>query len=222
MAIAMSILGLMLGGGILAMTAVLDKAAHDKTLSNMDKIETALLVYVLANDSLPCPDTDYDGNENAGCTGTAARGIVPYRTVGLQRDEASDGFNRFISYAVDVTYTAASSLQCGTTAFAGLDGLLQIRDSTDAYPQNEAAGGYALIYHGKNGLGAVMNSGVVYGRSPVVGTQPAEHQNSLLAATNLDRFYSEPLTASPNVGFDDVIRAKAPARILYDAGCTSG
>lgn len=43
--------------------------------------EAALLGYALANHRLPCPDTSGDGVEN--CGGTARRGGLPYRSLGL-------------------------------------------------------------------------------------------------------------------------------------------
>lgn len=156
MTIATAIFGLLASGAILATTSWLQKQSLDRTNKTLDKIESALTLFVVQRGHLPCPydpaaaapGTYVDGN----CTvGQQHVGVLPYRDMGLQRTDAIDGWNRYITYAVDTAWTAnpadvnpptpflsggnlttlaglaASSPPTGGTT--GADALLDVRDS---------------------------------------------------------------------------------------------
>ena len=55
MAIVMVVIGLLLSGGILALAPVVQNSKTTDTNSRLDRVEQALLVYVIQNGCLPCP-----------------------------------------------------------------------------------------------------------------------------------------------------------------------
>lgn len=224
MAIVLAIFGLVASGGILTATAVMEKAALTKTKSNLDKIESAITVFVLQHGYLPCPYNKYDTSSGSCVTDSdptspANFGIAPYLDLGLQRHEVMDGWNRYITYVADTAFTpdTATPMACGSVTYAGVNSLssIAVMDTNGNAPLD--LGAYVLISHGKNGFGAYMSETVNYGGRPPTGAGAEELQNSV-SGSNSDDFYYEPIN---NIGFDDILRSRSPARVLYDGGCPS-
>ena len=117
LAIVLAIVGLLASGFLNAWTAHLVQQRINTTKSNADVVKTALINYMSRNNRLPCPAiaglapgaAGY-GQEAAtpgACTGTtiigvapniAARGIVPWLSLGMASDAASDGYNNRMTY----------------------------------------------------------------------------------------------------------------------------
>lgn len=229
-AVVVAILGLILGGGLVMTAGVLEKAALNKTQENLDKIDRALAVYMLQNTRLPCP---YNKDDNGtGCINTAdpampaTMGIAPYNLLGLKRHDVMDGWNRYITYAVDDDYVLPGDLDCNNVDFetVNADASLQLRDSTDSVIPDGTTPGeqnlraiYTLIAHGKNGFGAYMKETVNFGGRPPSGASGQELQNAA-AGSDSALFYYESVDT---IGFDDIVRGKSAAALLYDAGCRS-
>jgi prepilin-type N-terminal cleavage/methylation domain-containing protein len=114
MAMVLAIIGLLMGGGLLAITPVLERNKRTQTFQSLDKIEEALTLYVIRNNRLPCPangslantDANYGAALTTGAAGTScnlanrALGVVPWRTLGIEQAIARDGWGNLISYFV--------------------------------------------------------------------------------------------------------------------------
>ncbi|MGC2856738.1 type II secretion system protein [Novispirillum sp. DQ9] len=150
MAIATAIFGLLASGAIMATSAWLGKQALDRTNKNLDRIESALTLYVVQNGRLPCP---YDPTAAAGiyvganCTGAGEHfvGVLPYRILGLQRTDVIDGWNRYLTYAVDADWTGDPTAAPGGPFFSGttLQSLSGLAEA--AAPAGGSTGADALL-----------------------------------------------------------------------------
>jgi prepilin-type N-terminal cleavage/methylation domain-containing protein len=111
MAVALLIVGLLLGG-LLGTVGALEKRQHSAgTAAQLEEVRDALTAYAVANRRLPCPanpatpDTVAGaGLENAptaaGCTGGAS-GALPWATLGLP---SSDAWGRRFTYRVSAVF----------------------------------------------------------------------------------------------------------------------
>jgi prepilin-type N-terminal cleavage/methylation domain-containing protein len=176
MSIAVAIFGMLASGAIMATSAWLGKQAMDRTAKNLDRIESALTVYVVQNGGLPCPynntvtpPTALAGCATAGTPPTLAYvGIVPYRDLGLQRADVLDGWNRYITYAAESDWTFVAGNQPffngGTLAdlsqltTAGANANLRVQDAgeADCGAPAPTCGAYVLVSHGEDGNGAFI------------------------------------------------------------------
>lgn len=147
MSLVIAILGLMVGGGIIAIGPILLQAKTNQTNVAMDQIESALVVFAIRNNRLPCPaDGSFTSTANAAqygleqapaaaggpCTVAAlANSVVPWRTLGLDETYSVDGWNNRISYF------PANSMIAGVNTLVDNTGLncLNRIASTTAPPQ---------------------------------------------------------------------------------------
>ena len=85
LAIVILIMGLLLGGLLMPLSARVDQQRFDTTTRQLDDIRAALAGYALANDALPCPATPASSGRASptasGCT--VQHGFVPAVTLGL-------------------------------------------------------------------------------------------------------------------------------------------
>lgn len=119
MALVLAVIGLMVGGGIMAIGPILLQAKINQTNAAMDQIEAALVVFAIRNNRLPCPadgslantNANYgteatQGNDNGNsgdlttnsCVVTDKNSVVPWRTLGLDETYSTDGWSNRISY----------------------------------------------------------------------------------------------------------------------------
>jgi prepilin-type N-terminal cleavage/methylation domain-containing protein len=81
------------------------------TATRLATVDAALVQFVILNKRLPCPaaGTIASGGTNAGvevnaagvCTGSQINGVVPWVTLGLSETDATDGWDRRITYRTD-------------------------------------------------------------------------------------------------------------------------
>lgn len=92
LAIVLLIVGLMLGGLIMPLSARLDQQKVETTRQQLEQIRQALVGYALARDALPCPATPTSsGLAAATATGcTRQHGFVPAVTLGLPGAQNGD------------------------------------------------------------------------------------------------------------------------------------
>jgi prepilin-type N-terminal cleavage/methylation domain-containing protein len=85
LSIVLLIVGLLLGGLIMPLSARMDQQKIDTTRQQLEQIRQALVGYALARDALPCPATPAsNGMASATATGcTRQHGFVPAVTLGL-------------------------------------------------------------------------------------------------------------------------------------------
>ena len=232
----------------------------NETTSHLAKIGNALEQFASASERLPCPanralDTgDAEPNAaSAACTysiGTVAIGTVPWRTLGLRREDAFDAWGWKISYRVYQGATGltqaggASMVHCDTveptpagTSPAGL--CLLTHDTTEAQFLNgkglsvsdfgaplitDAA--YVLISHGPSGLGAYTTSGTQ--KTPLPSS--ADETANLGTGTFVAKAAVNTVSPEDATHFDDVLayrhladfvrRSNLSARDWPEAGAT--
>jgi prepilin-type N-terminal cleavage/methylation domain-containing protein len=182
LSVVLVIIAVILSGALAMFIGSVQASQFNTTVKRMDAIDKALLNYAAANSRIPCPSdlTQIASGANYGVeaantgscwSGTPAanfkaasntvEGGVPVRALALPDDYMYDGWGRKLRYAVDPTYTAASSLpvaaSCSLTVTPNASAI-RVNDSTGASRTTMAA--YVLISHGANGHGAYTSNGV--------------------------------------------------------------
>lgn len=240
MAIAVAIFGLLASGAIMATSAWLGKQALDKTAKNLDRIESALTVYMVQMGRLPCPydPTTVAPGTYVDCTDVAVNayvGLVPYRDLGLQRVDVLDGWNRYITYAVDGqkadgtpfngALSAISDNDGNTNPFLVLasggtaDSEIEVQDGagegckTPGPAQRAVCAAYVLISHGEAGRGGFANFNVTPTNPPA--SHSVEQLNSpTVAGFDATVYGAEP--AAGDEGFEHILRYRTAAQILRE------
>lgn len=92
LAIVLLIVGLLLGGLIMPLSARMDQQKVDTTRQQLEQIRQALIGHALARDALPCPATpSSNGLASTTATGcTRQHGFVPAVTLGLPGAQNED------------------------------------------------------------------------------------------------------------------------------------
>jgi len=121
MAFVFVIVGLMVGGGLFALTPVIDKTRINQTSTTLDQVESSLVLFAVRFQRLPCPadgalantDPNYGFEQPVGgavtCTITGANAVIPWKTLGLDESYSIDG------WATRISYWASGSTIAGTT-----------------------------------------------------------------------------------------------------------
>ncbi|BCM23843.1 prepilin-type N-terminal cleavage/methylation domain-containing protein [Methyloradius palustris] len=210
MAVVLVIVGLLLGGVFVPLTAQLDQRNATQTQKTLTEIKESLLGYTAINGRLPCPaDNTSAGLENplgGGACVTPYAGFVPGVTLGITPTDtqgfAIDGWGNRIHYAVTTSnsnaYTTVNGLKAigFTIASPNLYVCSANGGSSNCGSANSlTTSAPAVIYSiGKNGLTG--------------GTGIDESQNpNPNSADNNAVFVSHDITASgaPNGEFDDMV-----------------
>jgi len=240
MAFVIVIAGILLAMVIGATASVVENSRLRVTRSNMDSVKTALQGFIARNGGLPCPaiegrapaanDYGIEAATPGTCTGTvdlpgqvgppfvdaAKRGVVPWKTLGMTLESATDGWGNQFTYMVSQKATLKNFDNA-----AGMRGSLYVHGATPvaaglpptgnqinacSTTANDNACNRAavvvLISHGRNVLGAYPASGV---RAPLP-TDAAEVEN-----TDANRFV---VSADMGPTFDDLVLPLAPDILL--------
>lgn len=125
---------LLIIGVLLAMAAVMTRgvvAAQKRSLTatRLATVDAALIQFVAQRRRLPCPgDGSLDaGNANAGFEGARnangcvdqTNGVVPWRTIGLSETDATDAWERRITYRVGPSLTLDGGMDMSGCDAAG-------------------------------------------------------------------------------------------------------
>ncbi len=199
------------------------------TQSRLNEIEIALENFRVKYGRLPCAASSILSDTSPlvfeeNCTGVAGlnKGVLPAKTLGINRDIAVDGWGRRFTYQVansicDVEGTGAT-LNCTPTDYNDNNGNITITKATASVPAEittEAA--YVIISHGANGNGAYLSNGEQ--RSISIGTT---NESENLDNDNI--FWVDPVGSQLNTSggyeagrakFDDIIRFKTKSQIEY-------
>ncbi len=119
MALVVALIGLLVGGGVVAIAPLTLQAKTNQTNTAMDQIEAALVVFAIRNNRLPCPadgsltsasasygiegvqsgnagDATDAGSNN--CPVAATNSVIPWRTLGLDENYSVDGWSDRVAY----------------------------------------------------------------------------------------------------------------------------
>lgn len=156
MAVVLVIVGLMLGGLLVPLSAQTDQRSYSETKRLLDEAKEALYGYAMSHTAtdgkpyLPCPDTNNDGLEetrqvSGACAINSQEGRLPWATLGLPR---ADSWGNLIRYRVHPTFSNS------TTGFT-LSSTANFRICEDGACTTVVSSGIpaALVSHGKNGYG---------------------------------------------------------------------
>ena len=123
------------------------------TQARMERIRAALHAHAASQGRLPCPA---NGAQDTGlavpaaavlsCPPVSSNGAVPWVTLGLQADDALDGWGRKISYRVPDSLVQVDAVKSSNSSTAGL----KVKD----YLVDRYKLAWVLISHGASGLGA--------------------------------------------------------------------
>ena len=139
LAIVLLIVGLIVGATFGFMTVKREQDAQQITMAREQKIAAALAYYAQVHNTLPCPAkpkptvvTDPVGNPDVITCGSAAgtaeqrNGIVPFRLLGLTRQDVTDAFGNPITYVVSATAANPDNTKveaaCRTSIWTGTAG----------------------------------------------------------------------------------------------------
>lgn len=174
MAVVIAIVGLLLGGMLLPISAQMDMEGLRTTNNRLDEIKEALIGYAIINGRLPCPaSSTSNGVESLVGAGTCANpydGFVPAVTLGITPTDSAgyalDGWsaNTYsrIHYAVTIQNTSAFTTANGmsNTGMSSLSPDLHVCSSGNSVTSTTCgttaitltASAVAVVYSvGKNG-----------------------------------------------------------------------
>lgn len=211
MAVVMIIVGLLLGGMLVPLTAQMDQRNISDTQKALSEIKEALIGFTLANGRLPCPANPTiatgsagAGTERATCTSAAnSTGVVPWATLGVNESDAwGDRFTyRVTSDFADAigsgTYGGCAPSPTPTLATFGLCsvGNLNVLSAASAGVTIAGSVPAVIISHGKNRAGAYTPQGT----QVAAGANADEQENSDGSSDN--NYVSHTL----NPTFDDLV-----------------
>lgn len=229
MAIVLVIIGLLLGGMMVPLSAQMDQRRNSETQKALDEINQALLGFAISNGRLPCPAiaTTLSGANNAGieacndgsfgnCSQCAnSAGVFPWATLGVSETDSWGGrfsyrvrdiFSQGIAQplglgcAPDTIPTKASFALCSP-------GNMTIR-ATSGGATLASTIPAVIVSHGKNGSGAYNTTGT----QQTVSTDADEVENSNGDANFVNKTptgtYDDLVTwLSPNILFNRMVAA---------------
>ncbi len=246
MAMVMIVVGLMVGGGLFALAPVIDKARVNQTNATLDQVESALELFVIRNQRLPCPADGAQintsgtyGVENCGLA-TEANAVIPWKTMGLDESYSIDGWGTRLSYWPSGTLGIGSSLTAapdmertgGTNYPSGT--YLTVTDVVSKQTVTSTTSGadraaYVLVSHGKSQLYGWSKTGkqVLPDNSLNLTNKQCNNNPAGCALGTGTSFASggpigpyPPQTNTPTY-FDDLVRWRSPAMMIQLCGTGS-
>lgn len=218
MAIVLVIIGLLLGGLLMPLSAQVDQRRISETQKALDEINQALIGFAVANDRLPCPadptivsGTPGAGQENRpGGVCASAVGALPWAALGVNE---TDAWGRRYTYRVTTTFAdATDGTGCGTPRVGVSFELCSPGDITILAATVGATLASSIpaviVSHGPNGLGAYNTAGVLIG-----GAAGEELTNTGGTTTFISH--------TPTATFDDLVTWVSP-NILFNRMVTAG
>jgi prepilin-type N-terminal cleavage/methylation domain-containing protein len=241
-AIVLVVVGLIVSGGLLGLSPVLQANKVSQTNQQMDRIEQALVLYVIQNGCLPCPadPTTLNGaaakgaasTYSTGCSGTGtacydSQGLVPWVNLGLSKADVIDPYGSFIDYAVTTSASDVTSLTNLSTNMVRTPpstypaGGLTVTDASPTTQTNVAA--YVLVSHGADGSYGFAAASGKQRSNPNSGTTTNQVANQATGTgpytASTGFIQNQALGASASGGyFDDIVRFKTAPVIIQSCG----
>ena len=234
MAIVLVVIGLILSGGLMAITPVLKSTKTTETNTRLDLIEKALVLYTIRNGCLPCPangdlgaasglahgTTAYSSGCQTCASLTAGSGVVPWGALGLSPNDATDGWGNLISYVVTgtLTQTTTSMTRSGSTYPSGT---LDINDAAVTATAITTAAAYVLISHGNDGRGARTLSGTTVAAPAATNVVQYNNTRGSCDSGGTLCYQGDPIGIAGTGEFDDVVRWRTAPLIVQQCGDNS-
>lgn len=252
LAIVLVVIGLLIGMFSHVGVGYLESKQREATQMKLDAVEEALVRFVAATRRLPCPADATAAAANQGvealavgggsCTGSQNDGIVPWRTLGLARQAAVDGWDNFFTYRV-YDGSSGSLVAADGMDMSGIDpatnapatflegrGLL-VKEAVGVAPitndptSNDptvippTGAAYVLISHGRNGLGTYTQAGVLR-LAPTSADELQNANDADIVQDVADGANSYVDTAIREVApvFDDLVRHPTILDVVMKAG----
>lgn len=152
MAVVLIIVGFLLGGLLISLSAQMEMKSRNTTEQSIDNIKEAILGFSLINGYLPCPDssavpTGVEGarDVNGGCL--VLEGTLPWQTLAVAR---TDAWEKYFRYRVTSAF-ANSGSGSGIKFGLGSTGNITIKSDVGQFTTTAVA---VVVSHGGNGFGA--------------------------------------------------------------------
>jgi prepilin-type N-terminal cleavage/methylation domain-containing protein len=225
LSIVLIIISLILGAVLGLGNAQIQASKINSTKQKQQAIKLALTNFISRNNRLPCPSIatlakgavgyGIEAADKGICTGTninglVATGIVPFSSLGITGENASDGFYNRITYQVALAATNTNGqtivgLKGASSTHSAAPILLrsppngnQSNDcNPDNYPYNPCSAVVVLVSHGLNGNGSYSEDGVL----KALPTGADELEN----ADNDSAFVVKEYSDNNNNSFDDIV-----------------
>lgn len=225
-AIVMVIIGLLVGGLLMPLSAQMDQRRNSETQKALDEINQALIGFAIANGRLPCPApaTTATGTAGAGleattgsgsalaCTNADGVGVMPWATLGVNE---TDSWGHRYTYRVTLEFARGAT---GQTSFTGTAcpppsnpqyAAFALCSQGDMTIKNTAAGSTVsasvpavVISHGKNGNGAYTSAGTQLG----AGADTDEQDNQITIASSPSAMANTDFVSKVQTStFDDLV-----------------
>lgn len=169
MAVVLAIVGLVIGGLMIPLSAQMDLRNYNETKQKVTVINEAVIGFTILNGRLPCPTNQLDSTQPdyglEDCS-LVSEGYVPWRTLGLP---PTDAWGQYWRYRADVNfYTSPISFSSNVLAPASLavfSNNLRVLDSAGNNLTSDQTDGekpLVIIYStGKDLIPNGLNSGAV-------------------------------------------------------------
>lgn len=172
MAVVLVIVGFMLGGLMIPLSAQVEQQRYNETRKNLDEIKEALMGFAVIYGRFPCPTTQTDpavagyGEEDANCTAPAAEGYLPWKTLGLReidswgtvRTADGDPWDGYWRYRVHPNFSNSITPFAISTPFGATT--LTVRNSAGNNLTTNTESPLAIVYSaGKNLNPEGLNAG---------------------------------------------------------------
>ncbi len=175
MALVLLIVGLLAAVFLPATNTLLDNNRRKETRAKLEALEQAMVRFVMVNRRLPCPADGAQGTGNltsgveqrnnavppATCTSMTS-GVVPWRSLGLSADAATDAWGGLITYRVWArTNVGAGS---GINTSLAMDGGMDFSECDPAKPTPPSPAEYRCTGANAQPLGALLADGGMQAR----------------------------------------------------------
>jgi prepilin-type N-terminal cleavage/methylation domain-containing protein len=228
-AIVLVVIGLLLSGGLLAVSPVLQSSRVSQTEQHLDRIEQALILHAIRYGCLPCPadPTLASGAADAGsaqtgvaafydngCTASACQqtsyGAVPWVNLELSEADVLDGFGYRIDYSLTATLQNTNGLVHAPPSSYPAGTLAVLSAAAGTAITSQAA--YVLVSHG-------ADHSLGYSTSSIQATDP---NGSADQAENADAdttfVQADENSTSGATHFDDIVRWRTAPLIIQLCG----
>ncbi|MBS0271417.1 MAG: prepilin-type N-terminal cleavage/methylation domain-containing protein [Proteobacteria bacterium] len=167
LAISLVVLGIIGGLSLPLLTAQINRSCIVKTRVYQDYALNAIAAYVEKNKRFPCPAEPQISGPGYGvaqiqCRGQKAKGILPFKTLGISEIYARDGFKRLMTYVIEPELakkdTALQNERGGYITVNKEEGGPVIAPPL-AGDRNPNCVALVLVSHGESGVGAYLGKG---------------------------------------------------------------